>query len=202
MHCRDQQVWMTPEDSDLGLVQALHAGDDLALNALMDRHRDGLFRFVFRHVPNEADALELTQEVFVRAYFNIRKFKPTAKFVTWLYRIALNLCRDHSRSRAYHCSQKTISADAPIQGNGDAMQLWSTDRGPAHETAVREELNALERAIHELPEEFKSSLILTAIEGLSYAEAAEVLGLSEKAVGMKVYRARKLLLEKMNKMGF
>ena len=69
---------MTPEDSDLRLVQALHAGDDLALNALMERHRDGLFRFVFRHVPNEADALELTEEVFVRAYFNIRKFKPSS----------------------------------------------------------------------------------------------------------------------------
>jgi RNA polymerase sigma factor (sigma-70 family) len=193
---------MTQEDSDLALVQALQEGDDLALNALMDRHRDGLFRFVFRHIPNEADALELTEEVFVRAYFNIRKFKPTAKFVTWIYHIAINLCRDHARSRAYRYSQKTVSADAPVHENEEPRQLWSADRGPAQEAVGREELSALEQAIHELPDEFKNSLVLTALEGLSHAEAAETLGLSEKAVGMRVYRARKLLLEKMNKMGF
>jgi RNA polymerase sigma-70 factor, ECF subfamily len=88
---------MTQEDPDLGSVRALKAGQDQALNALLDRHRKGVFHFVFRHIPNEADALELTTEVFVRAYFNIERFQPTAKFVTWLYQIALNLCRDHSK---------------------------------------------------------------------------------------------------------
>jgi DNA-directed RNA polymerase specialized sigma24 family protein len=89
------------EDSDLALVLALQHGEDRTLNELMDRHREGLFRFVLRHVRNETDALELTMETFVRAYFNVGKFRPRAKFVTWLYQIALNLCRDHLRSRAY-----------------------------------------------------------------------------------------------------
>ena len=83
------------EDSDLALVQALQDGKDGTLNELMDRHREGLFRFVSRHVGNQTDALELTMETFVRAYFNIGKFRPKAKFATWLYQIALNLCRDH-----------------------------------------------------------------------------------------------------------
>jgi RNA polymerase sigma factor (sigma-70 family) len=193
---------MTQEDADLALVQALQAGDDLALNALMDRHRDGIFRFVLCRIRRESDALELTQEVFVRVYFNIGKFKPTAKFVTWLYHIALNLCRDHSRSRAYHYALRTISADAPTQESQEPRQLWSVSRGPDQETESREELSALELAIQELPEEFKDPLILTALEGLSQAEAAEVLGITVKAVGMRVYRARKLLLQKMSKMGF
>ena len=81
---------MTQEDPDLALVQALMLGKDHALNALMDRHREGLFCFVLRHVHNEADALELAMETFVRAYFNIDKFRPAAKFATWLYHIALN----------------------------------------------------------------------------------------------------------------
>jgi RNA polymerase sigma factor (sigma-70 family) len=180
----------------------LQAGDDLGLNTLMNRHREGIFHFVFRHIPNEADAQELTIEVFVRAYFNIGKFRPTAKFVTWLYHIALNLCRDHSRSRAFHYSLKTISADAPTQENEEPGQFWSTDRGPDQETESREELDALERAIHELPEDMRNPLILTALEGRSQAETAELLGITLKAVGMRVYRARKLLLEKMGKMGF
>ena len=103
-------------DPDLILVQALMLGKDHALNALMDRHREGLFCFVLRHVHNEADALELAMETFVRAYFNIDKFRPAAKFATWLYHIALNLCRDHLRSRAYQYSLQTVSFDAPDAG--------------------------------------------------------------------------------------
>jgi RNA polymerase sigma-70 factor (ECF subfamily) len=193
---------MRQEDPDLSFVMALKAGQDQALNALMDRHREGLFRFVLRHVHNEADALELAMETFVRAYFNIGRFRPSAKFVTWLYQIALNLCRDHSKSRAYQYSLQTVSADAPAEEGEQPEQLLARDRDPLKETEGREELSALEKAIGELPEDLKNPLILTALEGHSQAEAAALLGISQKAVEMKVYRARKLLLEKMSKIGF
>jgi RNA polymerase sigma-70 factor (ECF subfamily) len=193
---------MRQEDPDLSFVMALKAGQDQALNALMDRHREGLFRFVLRHVHNEADALELAMETFVRAYFNIGRFRPSAKFVTWLYQIALNLCRDHSKSRAYQYSLQTVSADAPAEEGEQQEQLLARDRDPLKETEGREELSALEKAISELPEDLRNPLILTALEGHSQAEAAALLGISQKAVEMKVYRARKLLLEKMSKIGF
>ena len=193
---------MRPEDPDLSFVTALQAGQDQALNALMDRHREGLFRFVLRYVHNEADALELAMETFVRAYFNIGRFRPSAKFVTWLYQIALNLCRDHSKSRAYQYSLQTVSADAPTEEGEEREPLSVSDRDPVREAQGREELSALEKAISELPEDLKNPLILTALEGHSQAEAAELLGISQKAVEMKVYRARKLLLEKMSKIGF
>ena len=193
---------MRQEDPDLSFVMALKAGQDQALNALMDRHREGLFRFVLRHVHNEADALELAMETFVRAYFNIGRFRPSAKFVTWLYQIALNLCRDHSKSRAYQYSLQTVSADAPAEEGEQPEQLLARERDPLKETEGREELSALEKAISDLPEDLRNPLILTALEGHSQAEAAALLGISQKAVEMKVYRARKLLLEKMSKIGF
>ena len=193
---------MIQDDPDLGFVQALKAGQDQALNSLMDRHRKGIFHFVLRHIPNEADARELTADVFVRAYFHIGRFQPTAKFVTWLYQIALNLCRDHSKSRAYRASLQTVSADAPHEEGEEQAPLLATERHPLKQIEHREELNALETAIRELPQNLKDPLILTALEGYSQAAVAELLGLSLKAVGMKVYRARKLLLAKMNKIGF
>jgi RNA polymerase sigma factor (sigma-70 family) len=193
---------MKQEDPDLTLVQALKLGKDQALDALMERHREGLFRFVSRLVHNEADALELSMETFVRAYFNIEKFRPTAKFTTWLYQIALNLCRDHLRSRAYQYSLRTASIDAPTQEGTDPNLLVETEGGPDQKTDRREELRALEKAIGELPEELKEAFILTALEDRQQAETAELLGISLKAVGMRVYRARKFLLEKMSKMGF
>jgi RNA polymerase sigma-70 factor (ECF subfamily) len=193
---------MALEDPDLALVRALQAGEDRALETLMERHQEGLFRFVFRHVRSEPDALELTQEAFVRAYFNIGKFRPTAKFLTWLYHIALNLCRDYVRSQAYRYSSRTISTDVPVEENEGQRRLSSSQRGPDQQTQDREKLRALENAISELPQDLKNPLILTALEACSHAETGELLGISPKAVEMKVYRARKLLLEKMSEMGF
>ena len=193
---------MTQDDPDLILVQALKVGEDQAFNALMDRHQQGLFRFVLRQVHNEADALELATETFVRAYFNIGKFRPAARFATWLYRLASNLCRDHLRSRAYQYSRRTVSLDAPAEEGEQQGLILAGERDPVEQTERREELNALEKAIRELPQDLKDPLILTTLEGYSQAEAAELLGLSQKAVGMKVYRARKLLSAKMTKMGF
>jgi RNA polymerase sigma-70 factor (ECF subfamily) len=193
---------MALEDPDLALVRALQAGEDRALETLIHRHQEGVFRFVFRHIPNEADATELTQEAFVRAYFNIGKFRPAAKFVTWLYHIALNLCRDHTRSQAYRYSSQTISIDVSVDENEGQRQPSSNQRKPDRQAQDREKLRAVEKAIAELPQELKSPLILTALEDRSYAETGELLGISPKAVEMKVYRARKLLLGKMNELGF
>jgi len=193
---------MTQEDPDLALVQDLQAGKDRALNSLMDRHREGLFRFLLRQVHNEADALELTMETFVRAYFNIGKFRPAARFATWLYRIALNLCRDYLRSRAYQYSLQTTSFDAPAEEGADTSLFLATGRTPDQRADRREELIALEKAISELPEDLRNAFVLSALEDRQQAETAELLGISLKAVETRVYRARKLLLEKMSKMGF
>jgi RNA polymerase sigma-70 factor (ECF subfamily) len=193
---------MALKDPDLALVRALRAGEDRALETLIHRHQQGVFRFVFRHISNEADAIELTEEAFVRAYFHIGKFRPKAKFVTWLYHIALNLCRDHARSQVYRYSFQTISTDVPVEENKGQKQLILNQRGPDKTAEDREKLRAVEKAIAELPQELKSPLVLTALEGLSQIEAGQLLGISAKAVETKVYRARKLLLEKMNKMGF
>ena len=193
---------MTQEDPDLALVQDLQAGKDRALNSLMDRHREGLFRFLLRQVHNEADALELTTETFARAYFNIGKFRPAARFATWLYRIALNLCRDYLRSRAYQYSLQTTSFDAPAEEGADTSLFLATGRTPDQRADRREELIALEKAISELPEDLRNAFVLSALEDRQQAETAELLGISLKAVETRVYRARKLLLEKMSKMGF
>src|SRR5260370_37116945 len=154
---------MAVEDPDLALVRALQAGEDRALETLIQRHKEGVFRFVFRHISNEADAIELTEEAFVRAYFNIGKFRPSAKFVTWLYHIALNLCRDHTRSQAYRYISQTVSIDAPVDENEGQRQASSNQGKPDQKAQDREKLRALEKAIDELPQELKSPLVLTAL---------------------------------------
>lgn len=189
-------------DADLALVRALQAGDDSALDTLMERHREPIFRFVHGYVVNEADAVELTQETFVRAYFNIGKFKPTAKFATWLYRIALNLCRDHAKSRRVKHAAITDSL-TPAETDTDAERdLPAHGRAPDEEAESAEKMRALDGAIAQLPHDLRTALVLTVMEQRSHHDCAELLETTPKTIETRVYRARKLLAELMSKAGF
>jgi RNA polymerase sigma-70 factor (ECF subfamily) len=180
-----------PADPDLPLVRELQSGRDAALDELMARHRERIYRFIWRYIPREHDALELAQETFVRAYFNIGKFNPRALFSTWLFAIALNLCRDRARSRAYRLARAADGDEARLD------TLASGEATPAEVLQRREKLRTLAVAIDELPAELKAPFIASVLEGASHRECAARLGLTEKAVEMKIYRARKILAEKL-----
>jgi len=187
-------------DPDLPLWQDLQRGNDAALDALMDRHRVGLFRFIYRYVLNEEDSRDLLQETFVRAYFKRNQFQPRAKVSTWLYRIALNLCRDHARSRATKEDRVTDSLVVRSDdGEEHERDLKSTTANPAEIAQSNEALLVLERAIQTLPHDLKAAFILTVLEDRSQAECAELLDISIKAVETRIYRARKFLGTKLSR---
>lgn len=193
---------MSMADADLDLVQALQTGDESALDGLMERHREPLFRFIGGYVANETDSTELTQETFVRAYFNIGRFKPTAKFSTWLYRIALNLCRDYAKSRSTKRAAMTDSFSSPGDGFNAARDLPSAESTPVEQALISEQMRALNKAIAQLPPDLRTALVLTAIDQRSQQECAELLDTTPKTIETRVYRARKLLLTSMTKAGF
>lgn len=190
-------------DADLALVQALQSGDDSALDQLMERHQEALFRFIRGYVPNEADAIELTQEAFVRTYLNIARFKPTAKFATWLYRIALNLCRDYAKSSRIRNAARSESLTADEDSDGGWQRdLPSSGETPAESAMLSEKMHALDRAIAQLPHDLRTALVLTAFDQRSHQECADLLATTPKTIETRVYRARKLLLTLMTKAGF
>lgn len=175
---------MQKSDPDWSDVAALQTGEDAALDRLMERHRDPLFGFVKRMIGNAHDAEEIVQETFVRAYFQIHRYRPKSPFAAWLYQIARNLCRDYFRSRAYRQGQATEELDRPPK---DPPQ---TERRSDRE---EERIEAVQAALMKLPPRLRECLILTAIEGMSHAEAGARLGLTAKAVEVRNYRARALL---------
>lgn len=175
---------MQKSDPDWPDVAALQRGEDAALDRIMERHRDPLFGFVRRMIGNAQDAEEIAQETFVRAYFQIQKYRPKAPFAAWLYQIARNLCRDYFRSRAYKQALASEGLDGlphePVQ-TGKRSNL------------EEERIEVVQAALMKLPPKLRECLILTAIEGLSQAEAGARLGLTAKAVQVRNYRARSLL---------
>jgi len=188
---------MSESDPDLALVEALQSGDQHALDVLMERHQSRMFHFILRHIPDESDARDLAQEVFVRAYFHIGQFQPKALFSTWLFQIALNLCRDHVRSKAWRQGRATHSLSEAGRDGEEApdYEISDTQPGPVEQIRHRERLREVQRAIERLPLELKGPLVLTTLDGYSHEEAGRMLGISAKAIEVKIYRARKKLLD-------
>ena len=190
-------------DPDLELVEALAGGDESALTGLMDRYEKSIFHFIYRHIPSDEDARELTQEVFVRLFFNVGKFKPEARFSTWLYQIALNLCRDHVKSRRTRQAAQTDSLSAREDDDDHpAHDVAVENRTPSDAAQAREKLAALDDGMAALPHDLRTALVLATLEQRSHQECAELLKTTPKAIETRVYRARKFLLEWMSKAGF
>ena len=190
-------------DPDLALVEALAGGDESALTGLMDRYEVPIFHFIYRHVFHDEDARELAQEVFVRLFFNVGKFKPEARFSTWLYQIALNLCRDHVKSRHTRQAARTDSLSAREDDDEHpAGDVAVQNRTSSDEAQAREKLAALDGGMAALPHELRTALVLTTLEQRSHQECAALLKTTPKAIETRVYRARKFLMEWMSKAGF
>lgn len=170
-----------PDDGEC--MQRLQAGDDRALDLLMNRWQVPLRRFLYRWLQNEADAMDLAQETFVRVYRHRMRFRTGAKFSTWLFAIALNLCRNHARHGRVRAA---ISLEeAPETEGGEGTPDTDLLRG--------EKIAAVRRAVAGLPEPLKTATLLCEYEDLSLAEAAAAAGCTAKAVETRLYRARALL---------
>lgn len=178
-------------DPDLPLIEAIQAGDDSALNELIDRHREPLFRFVYRYLRDETATGDVVQETFVRVFFKAVKFAPKSSVRTWIYAIALNLCRDQFRKLARHRGE--LSLDALAREDAPKAEVPDTGPSPFARAAEADRFEHLQRAIDSLPQKLREALLLFSIEQRSQQEVADILGITPKAVETRVYHAKEKL---------
>jgi RNA polymerase sigma-70 factor (ECF subfamily) len=187
------------EEADRGAMARLAAGEDRALDELMERHSQPVFHFLVCLVQDEAVAEDLAQETFVRVYRHRGRYDPKRKFTTWLYAIAANLGRDRVRWLARH---PELSLDHPSPRTGlefkESMPDGAADPGAQLESEERAQ--TVRRAVAALPEELRTPLILTVYEERSQAEVADILGCSVKAIEMRIYRARHELRRRLQEL--
>jgi len=176
-------------DPDLEFMQRLQEGDDLALNALMGRWRTPLISFILRYLGNRDDAMDLAQETFVRVYEHRHSFRKEAKFSSWLFSIAANLCRNQLRWRSRH---PAVSLDADEEEN-DARQQEDSAPSPSEDAEQRDLALAVQKEIQSLPHDLRVAILLSVYEERPHGEIAQVLGCSAKAVESRLYRAREIL---------
>jgi RNA polymerase sigma-70 factor (ECF subfamily) len=176
------------DDPDVDMMLRVKEGDEGAFRALFRKHSPRVLQFMRRYVGDDAVADELTQDVFVQVFKARGRYRPDARFSTWLYTIATNLCRNELR-RAEH--QVRVRPQKTEQEEG-ASEFEPADAGSASvedEVAARELEARLRSALARLPGKQRAALLLSRVDGLAYRDVGTVLQCSEGAVKALLFRA-------------
>lgn len=190
-----------PSSQSLSAVDAASTSiEELPLEAvdfeaIVARYHGKIFQLVFRYTGDYEDSCDLTQDTFVRAYRAWNEFRGDAQIYTWLYRIAINLCHNHQKKTQRKRDVERISLDAPMffdEGCDGYEGLAVADEGPLPlQILESDELRRhLQRVLGELPENYRTVIVLRDIEGLSYDEIARVTDSTLEAIKSRLFRAR------------
>ena len=177
-------------------MERLAAGQDAALNDLMERHATPVFHFLCRMVGNEDDANDLAQETFVRVFRARATFHSSEKFSTWLFTIAANLARNHFRWRSRH-PNVSLETETGESEQTIGSTLPASDPAPNEQALAAERAAAVRAAVGKLPEDLREAIVLCEWEERSAADAAKILETTPKAVESRLYRARQILRERL-----
>ena len=184
---------------DAQIVRQVLKGQRELFGVLLERYQKPIFNFIYRFYGNYDLAQELTQETFLRCYQFLKSYDTKRKFSTWLYAVAKNLCIDELKKQK---SAREISLDDAMA----AVDRKDAERGTRKDQQVqcirKEEDFRLLEALQELPSPARTVLLLHYFQGLSYQEIGEALALPVSTIKIRIFRAKKSLLEKWKEMGW
>ena len=183
---------MSADASDLSLVRRVQRGDKGAFDALVLKYQHKLVKLVMRYVRNPAEAEDIAQEAFIKAYRALPQFRGDSAFYTWLYRIAINTAKNAvvSRDRSpieYDLDRSNSEESYDMQGR---MKDSETPEGLVLTDEIRSTVNA---AIDALPEDLRTAIVLRELEGLSYEEIAAAMDCPVGTVRSRIFRAREAI---------
>jgi RNA polymerase sigma-70 factor (ECF subfamily) len=183
---------MSADASDLSLVRRVQRGDKGAFDALVLKYQHKLVKLVMRYVRNPAEAEDIAQEAFIKAYRALPQFRGDSAFYTWLYRIAINTAKNAvvSRERSpidYDLDRNNSEESYDMQGR---MKDSETPEGLVLTEEIRSTVNA---SIEALPEDLRTAIVLRELEGLSYEDIASAMGCPVGTVRSRIFRAREAI---------
>jgi RNA polymerase sigma-70 factor, ECF subfamily len=183
--------------SDAQIMLRVKAGDQSAFDYLVEKYRRPIISFMYRMARNTAVAEDLAQEVFLRVYRSRESYEASAKFTTWLYRIATNLAVNHTRDSRHERPEVTVSLDEPDEESGTKIELPDGKLTAEQAIMRRERLLAIRRTVEALPEQQRLAVIMHKYQQMDYKQIAEVLKKSESATKSLLFRAYETLREQL-----
>jgi len=179
--------------SDAEVMLRVRAGDDTAFDYLVQKYRRPIISFMYRMAHNPAIAEEFAQEVFLRMYRSRANYEPSAKFSTWLYRIATNLGVNFVRDTRHERAENTVNLDEADEETGQTPDLADKTPTVEEEMVRRERLAAIRQRVEALPERQKMAVLMHKYQQMDYRQIADVLKLSESATKSLLFRAYETL---------
>jgi RNA polymerase sigma-70 factor, ECF subfamily len=183
--------------SDAEIMLQVKAGDDTAFDYLVQKYRRPMVGFMYRMTHNAAAAEDLAQDVFLRVYRSRAGYEPTAKFTTWLYRIATNLAVNHARDTRHERPESMASLDERDQETGTTMDVVDSAPTAEQDMLRRERLKSIRQRVQNLPERQRLAVVMHKYQQMDYKQIAEVLKLSESATKSLLFRAYETLREQL-----
>ena len=184
-------------NDDAQVMLRVKAGDDSAFDHLVQKYRRAMMSFMYRMTHNAAVAEDLAQEVFLRVYRSRAGYEPSAKFTTWLYRIATNLAVNHARDTRHERPENTVSLDEPDEESGTTMDVPDSSLSVEENLLRRERLQAIRNKVQQLPERQRMAVLMHKYQQMDYRQIADVLKLSESATKSLLFRAYESLREQL-----
>ena len=183
--------------TDADMMLRVKAGDDSAFDYLVQKYRRAMVNFMYRMAHNSAVAEDLAQEVFLRVYRSRGSYEASAKFTTWLYRIATNLAVNHARDTRHERPENMVSLDEPDEETETSMDVPDSSLSVEENLVRRERLQAIRNTVQQLPERQRMAVIMHKYQQMDYKQIAEVLKLSESATKSLLFRAYESLREQL-----
>jgi len=183
--------------TDAEVMLRVKAGDQAAFDFLVQKYRRPLVSFMYRMARNTAAAEDLAQEVFLRVYRSRQTYEASAKFTTWLYRIATNLAVNHARDTRKERPEVTVSLDEPDEETGTTMDVADSTISVEEAMVRRERMLAIRSRVEALPERQRLAVIMHKYQQMDYKQIADVLKLSESATKSLLFRAYQTLREQL-----
>jgi RNA polymerase sigma-70 factor (ECF subfamily) len=183
--------------SDAEVMLLVKTGDEFAFAYLVQKYRRQMVGFMYRMCRNPATAEELAQEVFLRVYRSRASYEASAKFNTWLYRIATNLAVNHARDTRHERPENTLRLDEPDRETGTTPDLADGSLTAEEQMLHRERMAAIRQKVQGLPERQRMAVIMHKYQQMDYREIAEVMKLSESATKSLLFRAYETLREQL-----
>lgn len=182
-------------DADQVLVRRVQRGDKAAFDVLVRKYQHKIVKLVTRYVHDGAEALDVTQEAFIKAYRAIHGFRGDSAFYTWLYRIAINTAKNHLVAEGRRPLDHGMDLQDPEQYEAQS-RLRDVDT-PERLLLTDEIQRTVEAAIAALPEDLRTAIVLRELEGMSYEQIAETMGCPVGTVRSRIFRAREAIDEKL-----
>src|SRR5947209_6370900 len=183
--------------TDAEVMLRVKAGDESAFEYLVQKYRRSMVGFMYRMSHNAAAAEDLAQEVFLRVYRSRSGYEASAKFTTWLYRIATNLAVNHARDTRHERPENTVSLDEPDEESGHTLDLPDGTPSAEENLVQRERLAAIRQRVQSLPERQRIAVIMHKYQQMDYGQIADVMKLSESATKSLLFRAYETLREQL-----